>query len=211
MIEIRSYRRVFDLERRLYRVDRLRLNPGGISVLGIAYFLVALSVLIALSALPVIGGLTTVLPWYLRYVAIPAGLAALLGVIRVEGRPFHLAALALVRFGLQARRVAGARDYSSADERWQPDDVVFLPDGSDSRMRKLRYRGPGAAVIAVEHDLGAPAGRRLLATRIAGGRDGVTVRERPGGGRLGRRKAIVLAAGAHLQVRPAARRRRRDR
>ena len=28
--EIRSYRRVFDLERRIYSIDRLRLNPGGV-------------------------------------------------------------------------------------------------------------------------------------------------------------------------------------
>ena len=34
-IEVRSYRTVFDLERRLYRIDRLRLNPGGVPVRGI--------------------------------------------------------------------------------------------------------------------------------------------------------------------------------
>ena len=28
-IEIRSYRAVFDLERRLYRIDGFRLNPSG--------------------------------------------------------------------------------------------------------------------------------------------------------------------------------------
>ena len=41
-MEIRSYRRVFDLERRIYRVDRLRLNPGGVPVRGVVYFLVIL-------------------------------------------------------------------------------------------------------------------------------------------------------------------------
>ena len=38
-IEIRSYRAVFDLERRIYRVDRLRLNPGGVPVRGVVYCL----------------------------------------------------------------------------------------------------------------------------------------------------------------------------
>ena len=38
MMEIRSYRRVFDLERRVYSVDRLRLNPSGVPVRGIVYF-----------------------------------------------------------------------------------------------------------------------------------------------------------------------------
>ncbi len=35
MMEIRSYRRVFDLERRIYQVDRLRLNPSGVPVRGV--------------------------------------------------------------------------------------------------------------------------------------------------------------------------------
>ncbi len=43
MIEIRSYRAVFDLERRIYRVDQLRLNPGGIPVRGVVYFLAILA------------------------------------------------------------------------------------------------------------------------------------------------------------------------
>ena len=42
MIEIRSFRRVFDLERRVYSVDRFRLNPAGVPVRGILYLLVAL-------------------------------------------------------------------------------------------------------------------------------------------------------------------------
>ena len=49
MIEIRSYRRVFDLERRVYSVDRLRLNPGGVPVRGIVYLLAILAVLFALA------------------------------------------------------------------------------------------------------------------------------------------------------------------
>ena len=38
MIEIRSYRRVFDLERRIYSIDRVRLNPGGVPVRGVDVF-----------------------------------------------------------------------------------------------------------------------------------------------------------------------------
>ena len=39
MTDVRSYRAVFDLERRIYRIDRLRLNPGGVPVRGVLYFL----------------------------------------------------------------------------------------------------------------------------------------------------------------------------
>jgi hypothetical protein len=34
-MDIRSYRAVFDLERRIYRIDRLRLNPSGVPVRGV--------------------------------------------------------------------------------------------------------------------------------------------------------------------------------
>ena len=52
MIEIRSYRAVFDLERRIYRVDQLRLNPGGIPVRGVVYFLAILAATLLASSLP---------------------------------------------------------------------------------------------------------------------------------------------------------------
>ncbi len=102
-IEIRSYRTVFDLERRLYRIDRLRLNPGGIPVRGVAYALVLLLGVTALSRLPLARTLAGVAPWYVRDVAVPVALAALLTVIRIEGRPFHSAVAALVSFRLATR------------------------------------------------------------------------------------------------------------
>ena len=58
MTEIRSFRRVFDLERRIYSIDRLRLNPAGVPVRGVVYLLIALAAMIATSRMPVIGRLT---------------------------------------------------------------------------------------------------------------------------------------------------------
>ena len=55
VMEIRSYRRVFDLERRIYRIDRMRLNPGGVPVRGIVYFLVLLCGALMAARLPLIG------------------------------------------------------------------------------------------------------------------------------------------------------------
>ena len=40
VMEVRSYRRVFDLERRIYSIDRMRLNPSGVPLRGVVYFLV---------------------------------------------------------------------------------------------------------------------------------------------------------------------------
>src|ERR687886_889167 len=97
-IEIRSYRAVFDLERRLYRIDRFRLNPSGVPVRGLVYLaLLVLAVLVA-ERLAVVGGAVGALPWQGRYVAIPCLGAALLTIIRIDGRPAHAALIAMARF-----------------------------------------------------------------------------------------------------------------
>ena len=78
-MEVRSYRRVFDLERRIYRVDRLRLNPSGVPLRGIVYFL-ALGVATSLTArLPGAGAIVGALPWYVRDLALPGVLPVLNG------------------------------------------------------------------------------------------------------------------------------------
>ncbi len=142
-IEIRSYRAVFDLERRIYRVDRLRLNPGGVPVRGVVYCLAILACLAIAGALPLVGSAVRALPWYARDLLLPAGLAALLTLIRVEGRPFHLAAAALLRHLLGPRQLVGLR-HAPAGRVWRPEELLMLPDGSDSSPRRLRYSGPGA-------------------------------------------------------------------
>ena len=87
MIEIRSYRRVFELERRIYRVDRLRLNPAGIPVRGIVYFLALLATSLVVSALPLLASAAAITPWYLRCLALPALGAALLALITLRSQP----------------------------------------------------------------------------------------------------------------------------
>jgi hypothetical protein len=155
-IEIRSYRAVFDLERRIYRVDRLRLNPGGVPVRGVVYCLAILACLALAGRLPLLGTAVRALPWYLRDLLLPAGLAALLTMIRVEGRPFHLAAAALLRHLFGPHQLAGllpaggslgvsrGRRGAAPGQVWRPEELLLLPDGSDRRPRRLRYSGPGA-------------------------------------------------------------------
>ena len=88
--------------------------------------------------------------------ALPALAAAALTLIRIEGRPFHLAAFALLRHRLGAPERAGLRGGRPRPQalpggRWHPLPILMLPDGSDARVRKLRYTGPGAALVAVPH------------------------------------------------------------
>ena len=205
MIEIRSYRRVFDLERRLYRVDRLRLNPGGVPVRGIVYFLALLAAGLIAAALPLVGTIARAVPWYLRDLALPGASATLLSMIRVEGRTFDLAAYALLRYRVAPRRLSGVRPCRPAGERWWPQEIVVLPDGSDSRMRRLRYTGPGAVLVAVEHErAGGMVERAAVARARVIRRHAVTLTELPEARPLRRAQVISLRRRARLLVRPSA-------
>jgi len=177
--EIRSYRAVFDLERRIYRVEQLRLNPAGVPVRGVVYCLTILASLALAGALPLAGAAVRALPWYVRDLLLPVGSAALLTMIRVEGRPFHLAAAALLRHLLGPRRLAGLTRAArggvlagggsevAAGGVWRAEELLMLPDGSGSRARRLRYLGPGAVrvtaskqVLLLERDAELRVGRR---------------------------------------------------
>ncbi len=209
-MEIRSYRAVFDLERRIYRVNRLRLNPGGIPLRGVVYCFALLAGLALLGALPLVGVAVRALPWYLRDLVLPGGGAALLTVIRVEGRPFHLAATALLRHALGSRELAsscvlgGSRCHARFQRAWYPESLLVLPDGSDAHLRRLRFTGPGAVLVRVAHTRSAQ--RRGLLGRLGGALSlrrppHVTLRELPGHQRPPGGQAIALERGARLEVR----------
>jgi len=162
VIEVRSYRRVFELERRIYSVDRLRLNPGGVPVRGVVYFLALLLGALLGAGLPFVGSPVRAAPWYLRDLFGPGLLAMALTLVRVDGRTFHLAAQAVLRFAIQPRQLDGLRRASTSGELWVPTPITMLPDGSDCQLRRLRYRGPGRVLVTVEHRLSeADEGRRI--------------------------------------------------
>jgi hypothetical protein len=205
VIEIRSYRRVFELERRIYRLDHLRLNPGGIPVRGIVYLLAILAGLALVSRGPLVGPLLSRIPWYLLDVALPVSAAALLGVMRLEGRPFHLAALSVLRRRLVSARHVGLSSGPRDRLRWGPGSIAFLADGGDARMRAMLFRGPGAAVVAVPHTRTSRRCPSSWLLRHAGRRSELLLRPDVDCGRAPRREVIVVAAGAQLRVRPGRR------
>jgi hypothetical protein len=192
VIEIRSYRAVFDLERRIYRVDRLRLNPGGIPVRGVVYFLAILAATLLASSLPLLGAAVGALPWYLRDLALPVASATLLSVIRIEGRPFHLAAYALLRYRAAPRSFAGARPCAAPGACWRPQEILLLPDGSDGEMRRLRYTGPGAVLVTTAHERSERRGA-LGSTRL-------TLRELPDQPAPLQGQVLALARNVQLRV-----------
>jgi hypothetical protein len=203
-MEIRSYRRVFDLERRVYSVDRVRLNPGGVPVRGVVYFVAILAIEVLAEHLPLLGHLARAVPWYLRDLALPGLTATVLGAIRIEGRTFHLAARALVRRACGQRRLAIGGHRTTVGQRWHAPEIVLLPDGSDARMRRLRYTGPGAVLVAIEHELGTREGGRAV---TGASRATLTLREPDGAVALARGQVISLAAAGRLLVRAHDRRR----
>jgi hypothetical protein len=199
MTEIRSYRNVFDLERRIYRVDRLRLNPGGVPLRGIAYFMAILAATLLAGRLPLIRVLAQTLPWYVREVAMPGVTAALLTLIKVEGRPFHVAVGTLVRYAVGPHHLAGVRPCrASPGRRWHPPQLVSLPDGSDARLRRMRYQGPGMVLVIAAHTR-AEWSVGLIG-RLAQ-RPHVTLSGLPGRRAPTRGKVIALRRGARLRVR----------
>jgi hypothetical protein len=195
-IEIRSFRSVFDLERRIYRLDQLRLNPSGVPIRGIAYLVGLAACTLLLGTVPFVGALLALLPWYVHYAALPFCGSALLTSVRVEGRPFHLAGLALMRYVLSPRHLNGLKPCSSAREckRWYPPELLVLPDGSDSQLRRVRFVGPGAALVAVAHEctvLRAGGGRRAPRLMLRG---------LGGHGALTHGRVLELAKGVRLDI-----------
>jgi hypothetical protein len=107
---VRSYRPVFRLERRIYRVDRFLLPvPGGIPLRGLVYFLVALLLVLVAGALPAVGSLLDVAAPPVRYGLLPAAVAVLGTHASPDGRAPHRFVLTWLAYRLRPRRRAAGR------------------------------------------------------------------------------------------------------
>ena len=74
-LEVRSFRSVFALERRIYRIDTLRLNPSGIPLRGICYAAALVVVALVAGAVPPTAWLDPLIPWYVRDLGAPLAAA----------------------------------------------------------------------------------------------------------------------------------------
>jgi hypothetical protein len=198
-MEIRSYRRVFDLERRIYRIDHVRLNPGGVPVRAVVYSLAAVAVALVCARLPILRAFAAGVPWYLRDVALPVVCGSMLTALRIDGRRFDQSARALLCYGLgPGRRLSvRARRPIRPSCRWHPPPLLMLPDGSDARLRRLLFTGPGAARVRVAHE--CEQARRHLLPQLRHRTD-VVVSE-PRRSRAGAAERVVaLDRGARARV-----------
>ena len=181
-LEIRSFRSVFALERRIYRIDTLRLNPAGIPLRGIVYAAVLVAARagrrrraadqLARPADPVV-------PARPRPAAGGAG-AAWRAAGRGPAVPSRGARAARHRLA-RRRLVRRWRRSPRARDRWRPPALLCIPDGSDARFRlaalpRSRRRARAASAPARRVVAAAPR-RRHAAPAGRGARRAPTVLE----------------------------------
>jgi TcpE family len=185
---IRSYRRVFEVDRRIYRVDRWALPvPGGVPLRGLGYFIATLLAVLASGQLPGLGALIGALSPPLRYVVLPLAVAVLATQAAPDGRAAHRFAWDWLRLRTRARRRSAGRPVPLEGEPvpWRGALGVFW-DGHEATLHRGHVRGPARVTFAVPVALGAGRGR-LVARPAADGPVPAT---------------IVLGSGGVLEVRP---------
>lgn len=166
-VEVRSFRAVFDLERRIHKIDRWRIPlPYGLPLRSIGYALTALVVVLVARRLPIVGVLVDALPPPARYVVVPCAVAWALTQLSVDGRPAHAAAGDALRFVLGRRCVAACAPVWLG--RAHLDDVVVVPDERSARLRRAVIRGPASVVL--RHPFGSRQRGRTLVIEAADAR-----------------------------------------
>ncbi len=205
-LELRSYRVVFALERRLHRLDHVLLPvPYGIPLRAIGYFAaVLLGVLIA-AQLPALGMLVGLLPAPLRLFALPSAAAFVLARTRVDGRHPERLLLSCLRLsvGWWARwRLVRESAFAVCEP------VVIVP-AADGSLRAGTISGPGTVVVT--HPCRArQRGRTLLIAPIdpsgtarAGARPPAAARATLAGATAARSATTIrLARGQRVVVQP---------
>src|SRR3954465_14204099 len=107
---IRSYRRVFEVDRRIYRVDRWALPiPGGVPLRAVGYFVASLLGILAAGALPLVGEAVGVVSAPLRFVVVPLAFAVLGTQVAPDGRAAHRFAWDWLGLRVRARRRCAGR------------------------------------------------------------------------------------------------------
>lgn len=146
-LTLRSYRLVFQLQRRIHRIDRYRLPlPYGLPLAGAGCAFALLLVVAGASRLPIIGAILALLPWPLHWVVIPVAGAQLLSRTTADGRPFHEALRHRLVAQIRPRRLAGVESLPrTIDPRALR--VTIAPDESAVVYRAGTVSGPATVIL----------------------------------------------------------------
>lgn len=203
-IQLRGYRRVFRIERRLFRFDRWRIPyPHGVPLRGIGYFLVLELGVFAVSRLPLFGALIGVWTPAIPFLALPLLGAFLLMQGRIDGRPPHHVLASLLRWSLRSRWLAGLSPCPAEGEEILPlEEIAVAYDGRESFLVKGRIRGPARVTFRYPGEVkveGAPLWVRGSKERGARARR-YRVRRRPGAAPMLRGKVVGVPRGRVVVV-----------
>src|SRR3954452_16337914 len=148
---VRSYRRVFEVDRRIYRVDRWALPvPGGVPLCAVGYFAAALLAMIAAGALPGLGDVVASISAPIRFLVRPLAVAVLGTQAAPDGRAAHRFAWDWLRLRLQARRRCAGRVVPLEGEPVTWDGALATCwDEHGTTLRNARVRGPARVTFAV--------------------------------------------------------------
>ncbi len=188
---MRSFREVFQIERRLFKVDRWRIPlRSGLEVRAIVYAIACYAGLLIARGIPPVAALHDLLPAPIGWLILPVGGALALARFRPDGRIPHHAALSVARWALSPRALAGLRpERGIGRPTLAISDVVMCADWRDGD-RPLHGDVVGPATITARRHA------RLTATR------GDAVLEVSlDGPALGRGHVLDLVAGERIEVR----------
>lgn len=143
-IQLRGYRRVFRIERRLFRFDRWRIPyPHGVPLRGIGYFLLLEVLAFVASQWPLVGPLIRATGPVVPFLAGPLLGAYLLMQGRIDGRPPHHVVVSLLRWSICPRWLAGLAPCPAWGEEVLPlEEVAVAYDGRESFRVTGRIKGP---------------------------------------------------------------------
>jgi hypothetical protein len=162
---IRSYRRVFHVDHRVYRVDRWALPvPGGVSLRSVAYFALALLAVLILVRLPGSDLALKMLGAPVRYIILPLAVAVFATQANLDGRAGHRFALSWLTLRM---RQAGAR-YLPRLRRARPARLPVAWDADSPRLRRCRVHGPATVTLRDPVDLRNDRHLDLIARRGCG-------------------------------------------
>src|SRR3954469_6262973 len=148
-IPIRSFGVVFDLERRIHKIDRFRVPlPYGLPLRSLGYAIVALAIVLVASAIPLIGSPIVAIPAPVRLVGLPIAAAYALTGLQIDGRPPHVVGVTAIRYALGPRRIAAWSPAGAGLKRL--DDIPLVCDEHAPQLRLGRLRGPVEAVVRGE-------------------------------------------------------------
>jgi hypothetical protein len=146
-IQVRSFRVIFDLERRIHKIDQWRVPlPYGLPLRSLGYFGVILLLVLIARPLPVLGAVLESLHPAMRYLLVPAGAAFFLTRWRIDGRLPLATGIAWMRMRLEPARIAAFRPAPKGPQE-ELGPITLAPDEQGARLRRGSVEGPAQLVL----------------------------------------------------------------